>query len=137
MIANFKVFNKLENGSLKPTKSPETCGYIRSRPFSTVLSRFSGERKALDTVESFDFHEGTWTDVSPLKKARRNVAVVVLEGILYAVGGIDEDNMDLASMERFSFHTGKWERVAPLSKCRGEFRQALKISPVLYHSEVK
>ena len=91
-------------------------------------------------MESFDFHEGIWTDVSPLKKARRNVAVVVLEGILYAVGGIDEDNMDLASMERFSFHTGKWERVAPLSKCRGESQQIEDFSFVVspwFYLEVK
>ena len=54
-----------------------------------------------------------------MNAARRNVAVVTLDGILYAIAGIDGNDNDLDSVERFNYDTSKWEMVASLSNCKG------------------
>ena len=84
------------------------------------MSIGEGDRRALSSVELYDFVDESWAHLPPLQTARRNVAVVALEGILYAMGGIDQNNKDLASVERFNFDACRWENAASLSHCRGE-----------------
>ena len=85
-----------------------------------LLFRHSGRRNALDIVECYDFNESKWKSASHLGTARRNASAVVLEGVLYVIAGIGEDNVDLNSVEKYNFETEKWQLVASLSKCKGE-----------------
>jgi len=75
--------------------------------------------KALSSVEFYDFLEDTWAQAPSLKRARRNVSLVSLDGCLYAIGGIDADGNDLNSVERFNHDTFQWETAASLSICTG------------------
>eukprot|EP00795_Rhopilema_esculentum_P012271 gene12271-2913_t len=84
-----------------------------------VGGKGEGDRRALSSVELYDFVDESWAHLPPLQTARRNVAVVALEGILYAIGGIDQNSKDLASVERFNFDACRWENAASLSHCRG------------------
>ena len=56
---------------------------------------------------------------------RKHVSAAVLEGFLYAVGGI-MDGKDLCSVEMYDPTLEEWGPVDSLSKCKG--RQKCKLS---------
>ena len=49
-----------------------------------------------------------------MAEARYDHAVAVLDGKLYAVGGLNDDGGILSSVERYDPATNAWEEVAPL-----------------------
>ena len=51
---------------------------------------------------------------------RKNVAAAVLDGVLYAVGGTNENYQDLVTVEKFDFDTGMWSAAASLTRCKGK-----------------
>jgi len=66
-------------------------------------------------VERHDPTANTWVAVAPLRVARFDSNVAVLEGKLYAVGG---NTYDLSSVERYDPATNAWGAVAPLGTPR-------------------
>ena len=53
--------------------------------------------------------------------ARKNVAVVVLEGVLYAIGGYSH-GVDLSTVEKYDANTELWTRASPLTRCKGNVK---------------
>ena len=53
------------------------------------------------TVEAYDPATDTWTSQAPLPTARKDFAAGVVDGILYAVGGVDVNYLALATNEAF------------------------------------
>ena len=55
--------------------------------------------------------------------AGRRIAfgVAVLEGKLYAVGGLNDEDGFLSSVERYDLATNAWEAVAPMVTARLNF----------------
>lgn len=51
--------------------------------------------------------------------ARKQVGSAILDGQLYAVGGVNNDYADLVTVECYSPCTGQWTSVASLNKCKG------------------
>lgn len=51
------------------------------------FTHVNGFCAALSSVEMFDFEEETWTQLSDLKEARGDKALVELNGVVYAIGG--------------------------------------------------
>ena len=49
-----------------------------------------------------------------MKVARRHVAVVHLNGYIYAIGGQDDKDAWVQSAERYNLRRGEWETVAPI-----------------------
>lgn len=96
-----------------------------SRLFNLIGPSFhhlGDSSKAVSSVELYDFLEDTWTQAPSLKRARRNVSLVSLDGTLYAIAGIDGNGTDLSSVERFDYDNCQWEAVAPLSNCKGMYQ---------------
>ena len=54
-----------------------------------------------------------------MRAARANLAVAVLDGKLYAVGGFGNGDY-LNSVERYDPATNAWEAVAPMASARGD-----------------
>ena len=85
-----------------------------------LLSFVLEQGKVLNTVECFDFKEKKWTYTAPMIIARKMVGSAVLDGQLYAVGGVNNDYTDLVTVECYSPSTGQWTSVASLNKCKGK-----------------
>lgn len=100
---------------------------IRKGLVLTVVLPFivTEQGKVLNTVECFDFKEKRWSYTAPMIIARKMVGSAILDGQLYAVGGVNNDYADLVTVECYSPCTGQWTSVASLDKCKG------KIIPVL------
>merc|ERR1712157_665817 len=60
--------------------------------------------------------DGTWTLLAPMPTARSNLAAALLDGRLYAIGGMF--NHSLANVECYDFATGTWDICAPLPTAR-------------------
>ena len=56
--------------------------------------------------------------VAPMAVERRALAVAVLDGKLYAMGGQDDGYNALSSVERYEAATNAWEAVAPMAEAR-------------------
>ena len=72
-------------------------------------------------VYRYNVANNVWSLVSPMPGARRNHQACVLEGMIYAVGGVDADEMDLNSMLRYDPSSDTWSEVAPMSQARYVF----------------
>eukprot|EP00794_Sanderia_malayensis_P005322 gene5322-5991_t len=119
------VLKTLDHFLLPERRTINTCDGVephsseRLREKTLFVIGGQGNRHALNIVETYDFIEDKWTIAAPLKKARRNVAVVALEGTLYSIAGIGAENNDLVSVEKYTIENDQWQCVASLSKCQG------------------
>lgn len=73
--------------------------------------------QCLNHVERFCPKENKWTKVAPMTTRRLGVAVAVLGGFLYAIGGSDGAT-PLNTVERYDPRQNKWAVVAPMSTRR-------------------
>jgi len=71
----------------------------------------------LDIVERYDPKNNRWMKVSSMNFKRLGVAVAVMQGYLYAVGGSDGQT-PWNSVERYEPTTNRWSTVAPMSTRR-------------------
>jgi hypothetical protein len=70
-------------------------------------------------VECLDFVSGEWSNLAPLKTARHEHALVVVDGKwLWAIGGIDNSGKALNSMERYDIERNQWIQVTKPTKVR-------------------
>ena len=65
----------------------------------------------LDSVERYEAGENVWRQVAPMRTARRNCGVGVLNGQLYAVGGRNERKQVMDNIERYDSKEDRWECV--------------------------
>ena len=65
----------------------------------------------------YDPKENKWSKVSPMTTRRLGVAVAVLGGYLYAIGGSDGQS-PLNTVERYDPRQNKWSQVSPMSTRR-------------------
>ena len=63
--------------------------------------------------------------------ARGELAVAVLDGKLYAVGGQNDDGGFLRSVERYDLAVGAWEAVAPVAAARTKAFDCLDVVAVV------
>lgn len=70
-----------------------------------------------DFLSRYDPKENKWSKVASMNTRRLGVAVAVLGGYLYAVGGSD-GQMPLNTVERYDPRQNKWSLVAPMSTRR-------------------
>mmetsp|Transcript_79361 Transcript_79361/g.220826 ORF Transcript_79361/g.220826 Transcript_79361/m.220826 type:complete len:434 (-) Transcript_79361:119-1420(-) len=73
--------------------------------------------RALASGEVFDPAANSWTPLPAMLSRRADLAAAILEGKLYALGGVD-GQMVLASTEVFDPETGYWMRAAPMAMAR-------------------
>jgi N-acetylneuraminic acid mutarotase len=73
---------------------------------------------ALGTVQAFDPATGVWSTRAPMPTPRFGLAVGVVNGILYAVGGYDRSNVPVATVEAYDPATNTWTPRAPMPTAR-------------------
>lgn len=76
------------------------------------------------TVEVYDPFEDKWKLAESMSTTRSRVAVAVLQGKMYAIGGYNGLER-LAVVEVFEPETRKWKRVAPISRPRSALGSAV------------
>src|SRR5450755_1091022 len=74
---------------------------------------------------------GHWTTVAPMPTARYDLASGVLNGKLYAIGGVGSDNIPVNTVEAYDPTTNTWSSKAPMPKARWAFA-ACVVNGILY-----
>lgn len=79
---------------------------------------------SISTVEIYDPAENRWRLAESMSTTRSRVAVAVLQGKLYAIGGYNGLER-LATVEVFEPDCKKWKRVASISRPRSALGSAV------------
>jgi len=79
----------------------------------------------LRSVQQYDLLSNTWTNMPPLIQARRDFALVNLDGTLLAIGGRGDGYKRLSSVEQFDVDTNQWKLIASLKIERSSFGAAV------------
>jgi hypothetical protein len=85
----------------------------------------------LGTVEAYDPSTNSWTTKGSMPTPRYSLAVGVVNGILYAVGGIGGGNTLLGTVEAYDPSTNTWTTKASMATPRANFAVGVVIG-VLY-----
>lgn len=83
------------------------------------------------TVEAYDAKTNSWTTVAPMPTPRGQLAAGVVNGVLYALGGTDQDGHVIATVEAYDPTTNRWQAVAPMAGPRREHGAGV-VNGVLY-----
>ncbi len=79
----------------------------------------------LNSVEAYDPQADLWRDVAPLSVARHALALVNLDGTLYAIGGSNgAHGLFYRTVEAYDPPGDRWIRKADLPRARSEFAAA-------------
>lgn len=82
--------------------------------------------------EAYDPATDTWTTRAPMPTARCNLAVVAVDGLIYALGGTNtQGSIRYTTMEVYNPTTDTWTTVAPLPTSRQDFA-AVSFNGILY-----
>lgn len=103
--SHYKTFN------LKPRCCNDAFGLIYS------IGGMSTSGGSVSVVEVYDCVHDKWRFAESINLNRSRVAVAVLQGRLYAIGGYNGLER-LSTVEYFDLETKKWRKVASISKPR-------------------
>ena len=78
------------------------------------------QHNVLKSAEYYDFLERKWRNIAPMMVARKYVGAAILDGQLYAVGGVDQEYTDLETAECYSPSSSQWTPVTPMNSCKGD-----------------
>jgi N-acetylneuraminic acid mutarotase len=73
----------------------------------------------MDTVEAYDPATNTWTTKAPMPTARWELGSGVVDGILYAIGGLNDQY--LSTVEAYDPAAGTWTTKASMPNPRFSF----------------
>jgi hypothetical protein len=98
---------------LKPTVETTVVTKIRPVGGGTVFAvgGLDINNAGLSSVERYDESKDKWQVVASMRSKRYGLGVCVLDGRMYAVGGMD-GNVRLSSVERYDEGKDEWEVVA-------------------------
>ena len=74
-----------------------------------------------DPTSGTDSAENIWTNEAPMSQARSNLGVAVVNGKIYAIGGINDSQSLLGTNEMYDPETGKWLNKTPMPTPRSQF----------------
>merc|ERR1712187_976525 len=72
----------------------------------------------------------SWSSLPPLPAGRRHLAVAVLDGLLYAIGGSDATERACANLEGFDSSAGVWMKLPPMAEARSGLIAGTAISNI-------
>ena len=113
--------NQLKTFSLKPRCCDDSFGLIYA------LGGLNSHGDPTSTVEVYGCIQDKWRLAEPMITNRFDVAVAVLQGKLYAIGGYCAENQleNLAIVEVFEPELKKWKRICSTSKPKYGLRSAV------------
>ena len=71
-------------------------------------------------AECYDPSTNTWTAMKSFNQDIHFAAVVTFQGLLYVIGGEDENGEDLSTVQTYNPETNLWKKVASLSTARAD-----------------
>lgn len=77
---------------------------------------FYGTEDVLKTVFRYDPNDNSWTKVADMQLERCHFAMLVTDGMIYAIGGEKESDLNMDSVERYCPQTNTWSFVCPLDQ---------------------
>ena len=126
------------DGSYSSPGFPAGGYYIAVKNVPTACVAFGGQSISLTQQTLFqkpfslDCPQGFWTTRAPMPTARTALAAGVINGILYAVGGYDDNQTTrLGSLEAYDPATNSWTMKAPMHYPRSALAAAA-INGILY-----
>lgn len=108
----------LKSFNLKPRCCDDAFGLIYA------IGGLNNTGGSISTVEVYDCLENKWRLAESMMTTRSRVAVAVLQGKLYAIGGYNGLER-LSTVEVFEPETKKWKRVSSISKPRSALGSAV------------
>ena len=69
-------------------------------------------------AECYDPSTNTWTAMKSFDQAIQFAAVVTFQGLLYVIGGVDKNVVQLNTVQRYNPETNLWQKVGSLSIAR-------------------
>ncbi|XP_071488301.1 kelch-like protein 18 [Diadema antillarum] len=88
----------------------------RAQFIYVVGGEISPSRNTLCSAECYQPAINNWSPLPPMKQSRRGVGVVVVDNIIYAIGGADAS--PLRDVECFDPQTDSWRQVAKMKVAR-------------------
>ena len=76
-----------------------------------------GDNSCLQSAERFDFDQGRWELIAPMKEPRRALTAVALPDGIYAIGGYNGKDY-INTVEKYDFHTNDWVQVKSMKRPR-------------------
>lgn len=83
------------------------------------LNWISDETGVSRLCEVYNMDESQWKHCASLRTERKHPAIVVLDGMLYCLGGTDEHGGDLSSVEIYDPTEDHWKEGVPMRLCKG------------------
>jgi N-acetylneuraminic acid mutarotase len=71
------------------------------------------------TLEMYDPATGAWKALAPAPTARYSAGGVVINGLLYVIGGYDATNNPFSTVEVYSPATNAWRTLSSMPSARG------------------
>ncbi|CAK8689871.1 unnamed protein product [Clavelina lepadiformis] len=102
-----------------PSMGEKRCGFA-----STLLNGLvycaggMNDTSSLSSCESYNPKERKWSSIRNMNTKRGSHALVSARGLLYALGGRDDDNNATNTAECYDPRNGKWEYIPPMKTCR-------------------
>ena len=93
--------------------------YYGLSPFQSKLFIIGSCRERDGHIaECYDPSRNHWTPITPPNTVDRGIALVALQGFLYAVGGKDRHDNVFSILQKYNPDTGRWQEVPPMSSPR-------------------
>jgi N-acetylneuraminic acid mutarotase len=139
-LTSVEAFDPVSNTWTMRAPMPTAHGYLAAGVANGILYAVGGQfdpagtSVILNSVEAYDPLSDTWTTKTPMPTARRGVAIGVVGGILYAVGGelspAGSRTMSHA-VEAYDPASNSWSTRAPMPTARDAL-SVVVVDDVLY-----
>nr|CAB3259385.1 kelch-like protein 12 [Phallusia mammillata] len=111
--------NDLENGWKPMSNMLEPRKWCRSGTCREKIYVTGGyDHQCLSSCEEFDIQNSKWMSISNMRQARYVHATVVLNDMVYCIGGVNNTTFHFSSCECYDVRSGKWNVIAPRNEAR-------------------
>jgi N-acetylneuraminic acid mutarotase len=136
-IATLQVYNPTTNHWLTKAPMPTARGDLMAVAGSDgKLYAIGGwnsynsfnDQIPLTTVEAYNPSTNTWATMAPMPTPRYKLAGAILNGKIYAIGGVAENTGDLTNLEAYDIASNTWSPLAPLPSSTDSCHPGLNVN---------
>ncbi len=85
-----------------------------------VLGGYNNDKKAMDSMERFNFSQKTWIQCAPLPVALHSAAAVLVGLCIYVFGGLDAKSVPVSTVFSYNIVTDRWVHVSTMPFARAK-----------------
>ncbi|XP_071234399.1 kelch-like protein 33 [Salvelinus alpinus] len=98
----------------KPPRLSHELAVVAGKLYVLGGQNYKGMLGVLNSVYRYDLLQNRWERLANLQEKRCNFSVVVLDEMIYAIGGYIDPETNLGSVERYCPNTDSWSFAQPL-----------------------